>query len=80
MIVCQNVLLILSHINQTTQFENPVLEAKRKLGLDTAVATQNQQRAAVPPGTHTAPCILSVNNTTVPGFMGVTGKNKGARQ
>ncbi|XP_056606175.1 membrane-associated guanylate kinase, WW and PDZ domain-containing protein 3 isoform X2 [Triplophysa dalaica] len=37
------------HINQTTQFENPVLEAKRKLGLDTAVATQNQQRAAVPP-------------------------------
>uniref|UniRef100_A0A8C2E0V6 Membrane-associated guanylate kinase, WW and PDZ domain-containing protein 3 n=1 Tax=Cyprinus carpio TaxID=7962 RepID=A0A8C2E0V6_CYPCA len=38
------------HINQRTQFENPVLEAKRKLGLDTAVATQNQQRAAPPPG------------------------------
>nr|XP_055068689.1 membrane-associated guanylate kinase, WW and PDZ domain-containing protein 3 isoform X3 [Misgurnus anguillicaudatus] len=38
------------HINQRTQFENPVLEAKRKLGLDTAVATQNQQRAAAPPG------------------------------
>ncbi|XP_051997668.1 membrane-associated guanylate kinase, WW and PDZ domain-containing protein 3-like [Xyrauchen texanus] len=37
------------HINQRTQFENPVLEAKRKLGLDTAVATQNQQRAAPPP-------------------------------
>ncbi|XP_050968393.1 membrane-associated guanylate kinase, WW and PDZ domain-containing protein 3 isoform X2 [Labeo rohita] len=38
------------HINQRTQFENPVLEAKRKLGLDTAVATQTQQRAAPPPG------------------------------
>ncbi|XP_051562390.1 membrane-associated guanylate kinase, WW and PDZ domain-containing protein 3-like isoform X2 [Myxocyprinus asiaticus] len=38
------------HINQRTQFENPVLEAKRKLGLDTAVATQNQQRTAPPPG------------------------------
>uniref|UniRef100_A0A672Q229 Membrane associated guanylate kinase, WW and PDZ domain containing 3 n=1 Tax=Sinocyclocheilus grahami TaxID=75366 RepID=A0A672Q229_SINGR len=40
------------HINQRTQFENPVLEAKRKLGLDTAVATQTQQRAAPPPGTN----------------------------
>ncbi|XP_067316410.1 membrane-associated guanylate kinase, WW and PDZ domain-containing protein 3 isoform X1 [Pseudorasbora parva] len=38
------------HVNQRTQFENPVLEAKRKLGLDTAVATQTQQRAAPPPG------------------------------
>nr|XP_017212193.1 membrane-associated guanylate kinase, WW and PDZ domain-containing protein 3 isoform X1 [Danio rerio]XP_021327516.1 membrane-associated guanylate kinase, WW and PDZ domain-containing protein 3 isoform X1 [Danio rerio] len=38
------------HINQRTQFENPVVEAKRKLGLDTAVATQTQQRAAPPPG------------------------------
>ncbi|TRY89365.1 hypothetical protein DNTS_015303, partial [Danionella cerebrum] len=38
------------HINQRTQFENPVIEAKRRLGLDTALATQNQQMAAAPPG------------------------------
>lgn len=57
MIVCL-FLSFFSHINQRTQFENPVLEAKRKLGLDTAVATQNQQRAAAPPGTYTPPRIL----------------------
>uniref|UniRef100_A0A8B9HJ67 Membrane associated guanylate kinase, WW and PDZ domain containing 3b n=1 Tax=Astyanax mexicanus TaxID=7994 RepID=A0A8B9HJ67_ASTMX len=38
------------HINQRTQFENPVLEAKRKLGQETAVATQSQKGAAPPPG------------------------------
>lgn len=35
-----------SHINQKTQFENPVLEAKKKLSQETAAV---QQAAAAPP-------------------------------
>lgn len=37
-----------SHINQKTQFENPVMEAKRKLSVDTPIAAPPQ--AATPSG------------------------------
>jgi len=39
---------VCSHINQKTQFENPVMEAKRKLSVDTPIAAQPQ--AAAPSG------------------------------
>lgn len=38
-------LLFFSHINQKTQFENPVLEAKKKLSQETAAI---QQAVAAP--------------------------------
>uniref|UniRef100_A0A674ARZ8 Membrane-associated guanylate kinase, WW and PDZ domain-containing protein 3 n=1 Tax=Salmo trutta TaxID=8032 RepID=A0A674ARZ8_SALTR len=48
------------HINQKTQFENPVLEAKRKLSLDTP--SSGQQGATTPSG-----------NTSLPPVVGVRG-------
>lgn len=44
--------LCYSHINQRTQFENPVVEAKKKLAQEAAAAAQNQKGAAPAPGNH----------------------------
>lgn len=44
-----------SHINQKTQFENPVLEAKRKLSLDTP--SSGQQGATTPSGNTSLPAL-----------------------
>lgn len=41
-----------SHINQKTQFENPVVEAKKKLAQEAAAAAQCQKGAASAPGKH----------------------------
>ena len=44
--------VLCSHINQKTQFENPVVEAKKKLSQETAAS---QQAAAAPSqGNHNA--------------------------
>lgn len=45
--------LCYSHINQKTQFENPVLEAKKKLSQETAAI---QQAAAAPSQGNNAEC------------------------
>lgn len=45
--------LCYSHINQKTQFENPVLEAKKKLSQETAAI---QQAAAAPSQGNIAEC------------------------
>lgn len=42
--------ILLSHINQKTQFENPVMEAKRKLSTDPPTGASPQPEAAAPPG------------------------------
>lgn len=42
--------LLCSHINQRTQFENPVVEAKKKLAQEAAAAVHSQKGAAPAPG------------------------------
>lgn len=58
--------LCYSHINQKTQFENPVLEAKKKLSQETAAI---QQAAAAPSQGNIAECTPLFKSST--GFINV---------
>lgn len=52
MILLFHFFLCCSHINQRTQFENPVVEAKKKLAQEAVAAAQSQKGAASAPGKH----------------------------